>query len=162
MPLTVDTLNIYNRLKSTGLSEESAKAIAEIFREAIEENLANKNDLKTTESNLTKYIESVRGGLKVTIESVRGGLEVTIESVRAELEIKIQSVRTELKKDIEVLRTELKKDIEVLRTELKKDIEVLRGEVKTEIAESKTSTIKWVAGMLVAQAALIATLVKLL
>ena len=37
MTLTVDTLNIYNRLKSTGLSEESAKAIAEIFREAIEE-----------------------------------------------------------------------------------------------------------------------------
>jgi len=107
MTLTVDTLNIYNRLKSTGLSEESAKAIAEIFREAIEENLANKNDLKTTESNLTKYIESVR-------------------------------------------------------TELKKDIEVLRAEVKTEIAESKASTIKWVAGMLVAQAALIATLVKLL
>ena len=129
MPLTVDTLNIYSRLKSTGLSEESARAIAEIFREAIEENLANKKDLKTTETNLTKYIESVR---------------------------------TELKKDIEVLRTELKKDIEALRSELKKDIEVLRAEVKTEIAESKTSTIKWVAGMLVAQAALIATLVKLL
>jgi len=107
MPLTVDTLNIYSRLKSTGLSEESARAIAEIFREAIEENLANKKDLKTTETNLTKYIESVR-------------------------------------------------------TELKKDIEVLRAEVKTEIAESKTSAIKWVAGMLVAQAALIATLVKLL
>ena len=129
MTLTVDTLNIYNRLKSTGLSEESAKAIAEIFREAIEENLANKNDLKTTESNLTKYIESVRGEL-----------EVRIESVRAELE----------------------KKIEWFRAELKKDIEVLRAEVKTEIAESKTSTIKWVAGMLVAQAALIATLVKLL
>ena len=129
MTLTVDTLNIYNRLKSTGLSEESAKAIAEIFREAIEENLANKNDLKTTESNLTKYIESVRAEL-----------EVTIESVRAELE----------------------KKIEWFRAELKKDIEVLRAEVKTEIAESKTSTIKWVAGMLVAQAALIATLVKLL
>ena len=140
MPLTVDTLNIYSRLKSTGLSEESARAIAEIFREAIEENLANKKDLKTTETNLTKYIESVRTELKKDIESVR----------------------TELKKDIEAVRTELKKDIEVLRSELKKDIEVLRAEVNTEIAESKASTIKWVAGMLVAQAALIATLVKLL
>ena len=107
MPLIVDTLNIYNRLKSTGLSEESAGTIAEIFREAIEENLANKGDLKTTESNLTKYIESVR-------------------------------------------------------TELKKDMEVLRAEIKTEIAESRAGTIKWVAGMLVAQTALIATLVKLL
>ena len=60
MPLTVDTLNIYSRLKSTGLSEESARAIAEIFREAIEENLANKKDLKTTETNLTKYIGIVQ------------------------------------------------------------------------------------------------------
>jgi len=129
MPLTVDTLNIYNRLKSTGLSEESAKAIAEIFREAIEENLANKNDLKTTESNLTKHIESVRA---------------------------------ELTKHIESVRAELTKDIESVRAELTKDIEVLRAEVKAEIAESKAGIIKWVAGMLVAQAALIATLVKLL
>lgn len=129
MPLTLDTLNIYNRLKATGLSEESAKAIAEVLREAIEENLASKNDLKMTESNLTKYIETVRA---------------------------------ELEKSIESLRAELKKDIEMLRAELKKDIEVLRSEVKTQIAESKVSTIKWVAGMLVAQAGLIATLVKLL
>ena len=125
MPLAIDTLQIYSRLKSTGLSEESAREIAEVFRETIEENLASKNDLKTTESNLTKYIESVRA---------------------------------ELKKDIELLRAELKKDIELLRAELKKDIE----SVRTEIAESKASIIRWVAGMLVAQAALIATLVKLL
>ena len=96
MPLAIDTLNIYSRLKSTGLTEESAREIAEIFRETVEENLASKNDLKTTESNLTKYIESVR------------------------------------------------------------------AELKKDIAESKAETIKWVAGMLVAQAALIATLVKLL
>lgn len=107
MPLAIDTLQIYSRLKSTGLSEESAKEIAEVFRETVEENLASKNDLKTTESNLTKYIESVRA-------------------------------------------------------ELKKDIELLRAEFKKEIAESKASIIRWVAGMLVAQAALIATLVKLL
>ena len=125
MPLIVDTLNIYNRLKSTGLSEESAGTIAEIFREAIEENLANKGDLKTTESNLTKYIESVRKDLKTT-------------------------------------ESNLTKYIESVRTELKKDMEVLRAEIKTEIAESRASTIKWVAGMLVAQTALIATLVKLL
>ena len=107
MASAIDTLNIYNRLKSTGLPEESAKEIAEVFREIIEENLANKNDLKTTESNLTKYIESVRA-------------------------------------------------------ELKRDIELLRSELRREIAESKASTIRWVAGMLVAQAALIASLVKLL
>lgn len=124
----IDTLNIYNRLKSAGLPEACAKEIAEVFRETIEENLATTTDLKTTESNLTKYIESVRA---------------------------------ELKKDIESVRAELKKDIESLRAELKKDIELLRAELRKEIAESKASIIRWVAGMLIAQAALIATLVKL-
>jgi hypothetical protein len=56
MALTIDTLNIYSRLKATRLSEESAQGIAEIFRETVEENLASKNDLKTTKNNLTKYI----------------------------------------------------------------------------------------------------------
>ena len=107
MPLAIDTLRIYSRLKSTGLTEESARGIAEIFRETVEENLASKNDLKTTESNLTKDLKTTESNLTKYIESVR--------------------------------------------TELKKDI-----------AESKAETIKWVACMLVAQAALIATLVKLL
>lgn len=85
MPLAINTLNIYSRLKSTGLSEESAKEIAEVFQETIDEKLATKNDL-----------------------------------------------------------------------------ELVKNELKKEIAESKADTIRWVAGMLVAQAALIATLVKLL
>ncbi|MBF0119414.1 MAG: hypothetical protein HQK79_11305 [Desulfobacterales bacterium] len=48
-----------------------------------------------------------------------------------------------------------KQDLKELELNLKRDLEV-----KIEI--SKSETIKWVAGMLVAQAALIATLVKLL
>ena len=83
MPLIVDTLNIYNRLKSTGLSEESARTIAEIFREAIEENLANKKDLKTTESNLSKYIESVRTELKKDMEVLRSEVKKDIAESRA-------------------------------------------------------------------------------
>ena len=107
MPAAIDTLNIYSRLKSTGLSEESAKEIAEVFRQTVDENLANKIDL-------------------------------------------------------EQVKTELQRDLERVRSELKKDIELVKSELKKEIAESKAGTIRWVAGMLVAQAALIAALVKLL
>jgi hypothetical protein len=118
MPLAIDTLNIYSRLKATGLSEDSAKEIAEVFREMIEENLASKNDLKTTESNLTKDLKTTESNLTKYIESVRA--------------------------------------------ELKKDIELLRAELRIEIAESKVSVVKWVAGMLIAQAAFIVALIKLL
>ena len=118
MPLAIDTLDIYRRLKSTGLAEESAREITEIFRETVEENLASKNDLKTTESDL--------------------------------------------RKDLRTTESNLRKDLRTTESNLTKYIESTRSELKKDIAESKADTIKWVAGMLVAQAALIATLVKLL
>jgi uncharacterized protein with gpF-like domain len=132
MPLAIDTLNIYSRLKATGLSEDSAKEIAEVFRETVEENLASKKDLKTTESNLTKDLKTTESNLTKYIESVRA----------------------ELMKEIELVR----KDIELIKAELKKDIE----SVRKEIAESKAGTIRWVAGLLVAQAGFIVALMKLL
>ena len=128
MPIAIDTLSIYRRLKSTGLTEESAQGITEIFRETVEENLASKKDLKTTESNLTKDLKTTESNLT---------------------------------KDLKITESNLTKYIESVRSELKKDIEFIRSELKKDIAESKADTIKWVAGMLVAQAALIATLVKL-
>ncbi|MDP3260268.1 MAG: hypothetical protein Q8M34_06760 [Thermodesulfovibrionales bacterium] len=92
MNTMVDTLKIYERLKSADLNDKAAKEIAEVFKETIDEQLATK------------------------------------------------------------------RDIEILRT----DLEKLRIELTMEIQKSKTETIKWVAGMLVAQAAIVATLVKLL
>jgi len=45
---------------------------------------------------------------------------------------------------------------------LKQDLKELELTLKRDIANSKAEIIKWVAGMLVAQAAIVATLVKLL
>jgi len=45
---------------------------------------------------------------------------------------------------------------------VQKDIALLKADVDTKLAETKADLIKWVAGMLVAQSAIIAALVKLL
>ena len=150
MPVAIDTLNIYSRIKSTGLSEESAKEIAEVFRQTVDENLANKIDL-----------EQVKNELKKDIEQLRSEVKKEIEQLRAEVKKDIEQLRSKVKKEIEQLKSELKRDIEQLRSEGKNDIELLRSELKKDIAESKAGIIRWVAGMLVAQAALIAALVKL-
>lgn len=50
----------------------------------------------------------------------------------------------------------------VTTTQLDVRVAEIKGYVDTRLAESRAEIIKWVAGMLVAQAALIATLVKLL
>ena len=92
----VDTLTIYQRLKSAHLQDEAAKEIAEVIKDVTEFNLVTKVDLETTEANLKKAIEITRADLEKAIE------------------------------------------------------------------KTKAETIKWVAGMLVAQAAIVATIVKLL
>ena len=92
----VDTLTIYQRLKSAHLQDEAAKEIAEVIKDVTEFNLLTKVDLETTEANLKKAIEITRADLEKAIE------------------------------------------------------------------KTKAETIKWVAGMLVAQAAIVATIVKLL
>ena len=92
----VDTLTIYQRLKSANMEDEAAREIADVFRDVIESNLASKTDLET-----------VKGDLKKELEITKADLEKVIERTRADI-------------------------------------------------------IKWVAGMLVAQAAIVATLVKLL
>lgn len=53
---------------------------------------------------------------------------------------------------------------EILGTELatKKDLVEVKASLEKDIRETKVDIIKWVAGMLVAQAAIVATLVKLL
>jgi hypothetical protein len=55
-----------------------------------------------------------------------------------------------------------KADIAELRTELSINIERVRSDLEIKIADIKTDTIKWVAGMLIAQGAAIVALVRVL
>lgn len=55
-----------------------------------------------------------------------------------------------------------KADLRALELALKADLRELEHGLKATLAEVKADTIKWVAGLLLAQAALVATLVKLL
>ncbi|MBF0398890.1 MAG: DUF1640 domain-containing protein [Desulfobacterales bacterium] len=73
------------------------------------------------------------------------------------------------KKDIKELEVSLKQNIkeldlkiETVKADLKRDIKELELKIEAKIESSKSDIIKWVAGMLVAQGAIVATLVKLL
>ena len=110
MSHSVDTLSIYQRLKSANLEDEAAREIADVFRDVIESNLATKTD---------------------------------IELIRADI--------ASTKADVGYVKT----DIEKFKLEIEKTIELSSARTKAEI-------IKWVAGMLVAQGAIVVALVKLL
>ncbi len=69
-------------------------------------------------------------------------------------------MKAEIKRDIK----DIDKSIEQIRADLTTKIEQIRGDISTkiELERTKSEIIKWVAGMLIAQTIVIATLVKLL
>ena len=52
----IDTLNIYNRLKSAKMDDKAAKEIAAIFSEIIEQRLATKEDLERAKLDLKLWV----------------------------------------------------------------------------------------------------------
>ena len=87
-----------------------------------------------------------------------------IEALRTLIEHDLatkQDIAT-VQRDIAELRKETQQGIEFLRKETDVKLAELNVSLVKEIASAKAETIKWVAGMLVAQGAVVATLVKLL
>ena len=56
MPGTIDTLSIYQRLKSANLKEEAAREIADVFRDVIESNMATKTDIELIRAGI-EYVK---------------------------------------------------------------------------------------------------------
>ena len=123
--MTIDTLQIYEQLRSSSLPDEAAKGIANVIKNVTETDLANKRDVALIQKD--------------------------IEQVRSELTQKIEQMRSELTQKIEQMRSELTQKIELGNMELRRDMESMRA-----------GLLKWMAGMLVTQAVVIAALVKLL
>tara|TARA_E500000331_G_C16696890_1_gene472163 strand:+ start:184 stop:453 length:270 start_codon:yes stop_codon:yes gene_type:complete len=89
---------------------------------------------------------------------------VHIEALRTLIEHDLatkQDIAT-VQRDIAELRKETQQGIESLRKETNVKMAELNVSLVKEIATAKAETIKWVAGMLVAQGAVVPTLVKLL
>ena len=68
----------------------------------------------------------------------------------------------EVKHEIAELKAELKYDIEKVRADLSAEIARVRADLELKIADAKADTIKWVAGLLVAQGAAIVALIRFL
>ena len=92
--MTIDTLQIYEQLRSSSLPDEAAKGIANVIKNVTETDLANKRDVALIQKD---------------IEQVRSELTQKIEQVRAELTQKIELGNMELRRDMESMRAGLLK-----------------------------------------------------
>ena len=136
-------LDIYQAFKD---DETKARALAEAF-DRLEQRIPA--DVATQDQ-----LETVRLELKRDIQELR----VEIERIRADLTAEIGRVRADLATEIERIRADLTTEIEKIRANLTTEI----GSVRTDVARTHAATLRWVTGLLIAQAGVIVTLIKLL
>ena len=134
--LIFDTFDYAKKLQRAGLTEEQASVHVEALRTLVEHDLATKQDIANVQRDIAE--------------------------LRKETQQNIESLRKETQQSIESLRKETQQGIESLRKETDVKLAELNVSLVKEIATAKAETIKWVAGMLVAQGVVVATLVKLL
>ena len=89
--------------------------------------------------------------LKYSKRLVEAGFTTTQAEALAEEQARLIDERLATKQDLKKLEAATKRDLKDLETTLKRDI-----------TEAKVDILKWVTGLLLAQAAVIAALVKLL
>ncbi len=168
-----DTLQVFDRLKRAEASEALAREVAELFRETTEERSVTKADLEQVHTSLKKEIEALSSRMDAMEQGYRSDAEKRDQSLRAEIRASEQTLRTEMKEMENSLRADMREMENSLRTDIKemenslradrKEMEIrIDGKIEAKIHEAKVDIIKWVAGLLLAQAGLVAALVKIL
>ncbi len=136
MSLMFDSLAYAKKLKAAGMPEAQAEIQAETIMEWMDDKLATKVEL-----------EVVRADLKRDIKE----LDVKAETRFREIETRFR----EMDAKVEVTKAEIKRDIKELDVRLQTVIATSNLELRKDIESAKVDTIKWTAGMFVAQTALI-------
>jgi predicted nucleic acid-binding Zn-ribbon protein len=139
MSAVFDTHTLVKRLIGSGFTEQQAETLSGALQEVqiVQfQDLASKRDLKDQETALRQNIEEVKRDIK-------------------ELEVG-------LKQDMKKLEVSLKRDMKDLETRLTVEVEKVRKEIDVKLSDLKADLLKWTFGMLLAQIAIVAALVKLL
>jgi len=79
-----------------------------------------------------------------------------------DLQRDIKELEANTKRDLKELETNLRQDMREMEMKLHKEIDMVRKDIDVKLAELRADLLKWTVGMLLAQAVVIATLVKLL
>ena len=99
--LTIDTYNFINKLVSSGIREEHAKAALEAIQEIEMNSIASKDDmfaLKEDLQYLDRKIDDVEHRLDKKIDDVEHRLDKKIDNVEGRLNAKIESTKYDILK----------------------------------------------------------------
>ncbi|MCL6582957.1 MAG: CCDC90 family protein [bacterium] len=168
--MSIEIMELFD-IFAESFGKEKAQAAVKDIEALISEHRqesATKENLKETELKLTKEIELIRKEIE-TLRKETEALRGETEALRGKTEVirgEIKDTELKLTKEIEEAELKLTKEIEEVRGEIKgaelkltKEIEEVKLKLTKEIEQVKSSMIKWVAGLLIAQSGVIVTLV---
>ncbi|MCB1177178.1 MAG: hypothetical protein KDK36_06315 [Leptospiraceae bacterium] len=132
----MDTLEIFEKLKSAKFNETQARALASVFGLFAQNEPATKRDLSETELRLQKEIKEVDARLTKEMKDMDARLTKEMKDMDARLTKEIKEVDFRIK------------ELEVKLTQL--------------ILSSKSDSLKWVIGAMFINTGLIVSLLKIL
>ncbi len=139
-----DSHRFVKRLTDAGMDERVAEVLADEQVALLTGNLATRTALADTEA-----------GLRTNLKGMETGLRKDLQDRDASLRKDLKAMETGLRKDLQDRDASLRKDLKATETRIRSDLE-------RRLAEVRADLMKWMFGALIAQAALIVALVKLL
>ena len=125
------------QLEQSGFNRQQADAVVLAVRE-LAGDLATKEDLAITKSELKVEMAGLRTDLKTEMADLKTELKSEMADLRADLKTEMAGLRTEFKTEMAGLQTEFKTETAGLQTQLKSEMADLRIEFKTDLAHSET------------------------
>ena len=130
----VDTLQLSDAFRKTGMEPEQAEGMARALGEELGEHVAVKGDLQSG-------FRQVRSDLRAEIQQVRSDLGAEIQQVRSDLGAEIQQVRSDLGAEIQQVRAE----VQQVRSDLGAEVRQVRCdlEAKIQAVDNKVDGLNW-------------------
>lgn len=145
-----DTHGFVKRLVGAGMPEQQAEILADEHARLLNERLANKVDLEHQTALLQRDTAEAKQELQRDLAETRTRLERDLAETKAELQ-----------HEIATLKVELQRELAETKADLQRQIAETKADLQRQIGDTKVETIKWVAGLMIAQAAVIVAILRL-
>ena len=159
-----DSSKFIDALKES-FSEEQAEqlfqALSLVGKEPLQNRPATRKEIKELEQTTRKEIKELEQTTRKEIKELNLKIEESREATRKE----IASLKEDTKREIASLKEDTKREIKGLGEDTRREIKELDRKItglEVKIAETKTETLKWTAGFLLAQTGVIVALIKVL
>ena len=157
-PSQFDSHRFVKRLTDAGVSEEVAEILAdEHASRIIPADVATKADVADVRVGTKADIDQVRAGTKADIDEAKAATKASIDEAKAGTKASIDEAKAATKASIDEAKAATKADIDAAEARIRAELATAMAGFKDVVADYKTSTLKWMFGMMMAFTGLVIT-----